>query len=97
MQCAIASSGGARRLPSPEPTIGRREGMETTELRPGYEISRVIRGGWQLAGGHGAIDRDRAVDDLIAACDAGIFTFDCADIYTGVEELIGGLDRKSVV
>ncbi len=68
--------------------------METTELRPGYEISRVIRGGWQLAGGHGAIDRDRAVDDLIAACDAGIFTFDCADIYTGVEELIGGFRRR---
>ena len=29
------------------------------------------------------------VDDLIAAFDSGITTFDCADIYTGVEELIG--------
>ena len=28
--------------------------MERIELAPGYEISRVIRGGWQLAGGHGA-------------------------------------------
>jgi aryl-alcohol dehydrogenase-like predicted oxidoreductase len=63
--------------------------METTELRPGYRISRVIRGGWQLAGGHGAIDRARAVDDFIAAFDAGLTTFDCADIYTGVEELYG--------
>ena len=59
--------------------------VETYELAPGYSISRVIRGGWQLAGGHGAIDRERAVDDLIAAFDAGVFTFDCADIYTGVE------------
>ncbi len=58
-------------------------------LRPGYEISRVVRGGWQLAGGHGSVDRARAVDDLAAAFDAGITTFDCADIYTGVEELIG--------
>ena len=52
-------------------------------------ISRVIRGGWQLAGGHGTVDRKMALDDLAAFCEAGIFTFDCADIYTGVEELIG--------
>ncbi|MDX8452411.1 aldo/keto reductase [Mesorhizobium sp. VK9D] len=61
----------------------------TFELSPGYTVSRVIRGGWQLAGGHGAIDRQQAVSDLIATFDAGIFTYDCADIYTGVEELIG--------
>ena len=29
------------------------------------------------------------VGDMIAFADAGITTFDCADIYTGVEELIG--------
>jgi len=62
---------------------------KTFELSPGYSISRVIRGGWQLAGGHGAIDRSQAVTDLIAAFDVGIRTYDCADIYTGVEELIG--------
>ncbi|HWT96115.1 MAG TPA: aldo/keto reductase [Terriglobales bacterium] len=59
------------------------------ELRPGYRINRVIRGGWQLAGGHGAIDSRAAVADLTATAEAGILTFDCADIYTGVEELIG--------
>ena len=32
-------------------------GRQIYELAPGYSISRVIRGGWQLAGGHGAIDR----------------------------------------
>ena len=64
-------------------------GVATCELGPGYTISRVIRGGWQLAGGHGAIDRATAVDDLTAAFDAGIFTYDCADIYTGVEALYG--------
>lgn len=62
---------------------------EAFTLRPGYTISRVIRGGWQLAGGHGSVDRSDAVDDLLAAAEAGITTFDCADIYTGVEELIG--------
>ncbi len=63
--------------------------VPTIELRPGYRISRVIRGGWQLAGGHGAVDRAAAVEDMMAFADAGIVTFDCADIYTGVEELIG--------
>jgi aryl-alcohol dehydrogenase-like predicted oxidoreductase len=62
---------------------------KTFELSPGYTISRVIRGGWQLAGGHGDIDRGQAVTDLIAAFEAGIKTYDCADIYTGVEELLG--------
>jgi aryl-alcohol dehydrogenase-like predicted oxidoreductase len=69
-------------------------GVETFELAPGYAISRVIRGGWQLAGGHGAIDRATALDDLIAAFDAGVFTFDCADIYTGVEELYGEMRAR---
>ncbi len=61
------------------------------ELRPGYAISRVICGGWQLAGGHGPVDRTAAVADLGAFAEAGITTFDCADIYTGVEELIGDM------
>lgn len=63
--------------------------MTKIELKSGYDISRVIRGGWQLAGGHGPVDRENAVEDMIAFAEAGITTFDCADIYTGVEELIG--------
>ncbi len=63
--------------------------IETVSLRPGYTISRVIKGGWQLAGDHGLVDRARAVTDMERFLDAGITTFDCADIYTGVEEMIG--------
>lgn len=62
---------------------------ETAALAPGYAISRVIKGGWQLAGDHGPVDRADAVRDMEAFLDAGIVTFDCADIYTGVEEMIG--------
>ncbi len=64
-------------------------GVAHATLRPGYVISRVIKGGWQLAGGHGPVDRARAVGDMLAFVDAGIVTFDCADIYTGVEAMIG--------
>ena len=63
--------------------------VETTDLRPGHSISRVIKGGWQLAGDHGSVDRSAAILDMEAFVDAGITTFDCADIYTGVEEMIG--------
>lgn len=63
--------------------------VERIELAPGYSISRIIKGGWQLAGGHGAIDERTALDDMARFVDAGVTTFDCADIYTGVEALIG--------
>ncbi|WP_424964752.1 aldo/keto reductase [Dinoroseobacter sp. S375] len=63
--------------------------VETIALRPDHEISRVIKGGWQLAGDHGAVDRATAIRDMEAFLDAGITTFDCADIYVGVEEMIG--------
>lgn len=63
------------------------------ELAPGYSVSRVLKGGWQLAGGHGVVDRAAALDDMARFADAGITTFDCADIYTGVEALIGAFLR----
>jgi len=40
--------------------------VETATLRPGYVISRVIRGGWQLAGGHGPVDAATAIEDMAA-------------------------------
>lgn len=65
------------------------EAMQRIRLGDDYEISRVIRGGWQLASGHGEVKSVDPVADMLAFADAGITTFDCADIYTGVEELIG--------
>jgi aryl-alcohol dehydrogenase-like predicted oxidoreductase len=63
------------------------------KLASNYSISRLIKGGWHLAGGHGAIDAAQACRDMAEFVDAGITTFDCADIYTGVEELIGRFRR----
>jgi aryl-alcohol dehydrogenase-like predicted oxidoreductase len=54
-----------------------------------YTISRIIKGGWHLAGDHGTIDPDQARRDMATFVDAGITTFDCADIYKGVELMIG--------
>ncbi|MEE8523125.1 MAG: aldo/keto reductase [Thermoanaerobaculia bacterium] len=66
------------------------------ELAPGYDVSRVIHGGWQLSRGHrpAAVDADAALSTLSRLADAGFTTFDCADIYTGVEELLGRLASR---
>ena len=68
--------------------------IEKIQLTPDYSISRIIKGGWHLAGGHGAIDQVEAIADMLAFVEAGITTFDCADIYTGVEAMIGQFLRK---
>jgi aryl-alcohol dehydrogenase-like predicted oxidoreductase len=62
-----------------------------TELAPGYSICRLIVGGWQLSAGHrtDAPAADEAVERLVELAELGLDTFDCADIYTGVEELLG--------
>ncbi|GKD52266.1 flagellar radial spoke protein 5 [Tanacetum coccineum] len=45
------------------------------------EICRVVNGMWQTSGGWGKIDRDNAVDAMLQYADAGLTTFDMADIY----------------
>ena len=62
-------------------------------LSDGYSLARIIKGGWHLAGDHGAIDPRQAIEDMARFVEAGITTFDCADIYTGVEQLIGDFRR----
>ncbi len=67
------------------------------ELSPGYTIPRIVNGAWQLSEGHAraSLERDeifKRFDELVAG---GFTAFDCADIYTGVEELLGAyLQRR---
>ena len=69
--------------------------IDRIELQPGYAISRIIKGGWHLAGGHGVVDERQAIEDMRAFVEAGVTTFDCADIYIGVEELIGKFIKQN--
>ena len=71
--------------------VGRGRPCPRVELVPGYSIATVINGCWQLSSDHGGndlrgADLIRRFSELVGA---GFTTFDCADIYTGVEELIG--------
>lgn len=69
--------------------------LPSVQLAPGLEISRVIKGCWQLSGGHrGDKNSDRtggrgAIEDFRSFIEAGINTFDTADIYGPSEKLIG--------
>lgn len=49
--------------------------------------SNIIRGCWQLASGHSQGVGSR--EPILDAVRSGFTTFDCADIYLGVEELLG--------
>jgi aryl-alcohol dehydrogenase-like predicted oxidoreductase len=68
--------------------------VEYRELAPGYRIPRVIRGGWQLAGDHGPVEKERAVADMALFIQAGLNTVDGADIYTGVEDMYGEFNAR---
>ncbi len=65
--------------------------MQTQTLRPGFEISRIAKGNWQIADDHsgGKVDLETAIADMFAFAEAGITTLVCGDIYVGVEERIG--------
>jgi aryl-alcohol dehydrogenase-like predicted oxidoreductase len=44
---------------------------------------------WQVAGGHGYIDHELAIADMLRYHDAGFTTWDLADIYGPAEDFIG--------
>ena len=50
-------------------------------------LNKIIIGGWQLSSGHS--HNSEGLNVLEAYYAAGFRSFDCADIYTGVEELLG--------
>jgi len=62
---------------------------ERIGLAPGFSISRIVKGGWQLSSGHSQAAIADPIADMFAFAQEGVTTFDCADIYTGVEKLIG--------
>lgn len=67
--------------------------VETFDFH-GHELSRVFKGNWQLAGGHGNITRDEAMETLQAYTDHGVNVFDVGDIYNGSEDLVGEFMRE---
>ncbi len=69
-------------------------------LKNSYTFSRIINGGWQLSEGHAlqsAIEREDVLKAFHRLVEQGFTTFDCADIYTGVEEFYGQFLKEHIM
>ena len=64
------------------------------QLAPDLEICRIVNGMWQVAGGHGYIDHESAIEDMMKYHDASFTTWDLADIYDPAEDFIGQFRHK---
>lgn len=67
--------------------------METARLGD-IEICRVLNGMWQVAGGHGRIEHERALGEMVAYHDSGFTSWDLADIYGLAEDFIGDFRKR---
>ena len=68
-----------------------RQTVPRFELEAGYSVPRMVTGAWQLSAGHARVplEREAVFATFAALVEHGFTAFDCADIYTGVEELLG--------
>ena len=66
--------------------------VERCELAPGFSVSRVLTGLWQIADMERdgrSLDLKAAADAMVPYVDAGFTTFDMADHYGSAEEIAG--------
>lgn len=68
--------------------------VEKITIAKDLEICRILNGMWQVAGGHGQIDKELAIADMIEYHESGFTTWDLADIYGPAESLIGEFQEK---
>ena len=68
--------------------------LPSYKLAPDLTVCRILNGMWQVAGGHGYIEHERAIEDMISYHDSGFTTWDLADIYGPAEDLIGDFRRR---
>ncbi|MBA2268208.1 MAG: aldo/keto reductase [Nitrosopumilus sp.] len=64
------------------------------QLGPDLTIHRIVNGMWQVAGGHGYIDHELAIEDMMKYNEAGFTSWDLADIYGPAEDFIGQFRRR---
>ena len=49
---------------------------------------------WQVAGGHGQINQEAAISEMLQYHEAGLTTWDMADIYGPAEEFLGQFRKR---
>jgi aryl-alcohol dehydrogenase-like predicted oxidoreductase len=68
--------------------------VETVALGDNLRVCRILNGMWQVAGGHGRIEHERAIGEMVAYHDSGFTSWDLADIYGPAEDFIGDFRRR---
>jgi aryl-alcohol dehydrogenase-like predicted oxidoreductase/enamine deaminase RidA (YjgF/YER057c/UK114 family) len=71
--------------------------VERCELAPGFSISRVLTGLWQVADMErdgGALDLKATAAAMVPYAEAGFTTFDMADHYGSAEEIAGLFQKR---
>src|ERR1700674_5351952 len=68
--------------------------LERFALAPDFTICRIVNGMWQVSGGHGRIEREKALRSMAAYVDAGFTTWDLADHYGPAEDFVGEFRRR---
>ena len=63
--------------------------IETISLAQNLSICRILNGMWQVAGGHGQINHDSAISQMLEYNQNGFNTWDMADIYGPAESFYG--------
>jgi aryl-alcohol dehydrogenase-like predicted oxidoreductase len=72
----------------------------TTENNTHYQLAsdltihRIVNGMWQIAGGHGYINHDLAIEEMLKYHYDGFTSWDLADIYGPAEDFIGRFRQK---
>ena len=67
------------------------------QFTPDLEIYRLLNGMWYVSRGHGRINPRIAIESMFQYVDAGFTTWDLADHYGPVEDLIGEFRRQLIV
>ena len=68
--------------------------LEPLALARDLPICRLLNGMWQVSGGHGRIDRAKALESMHAHVADGFTTWDLADHYGPAEDLVGAYRRR---
>ena len=77
---------------------GRVEPVERVQLAPGFSISRVLTGLWQIADMEregGTLDADATSEAMGPYVETGFTTFDMADHYGSAEVIAGRFRRRT--
>jgi aryl-alcohol dehydrogenase-like predicted oxidoreductase len=70
------------------------DALQRFAVTPDLIICRIVNGMWQVSGGHGRIDVEKALTSMTAHVDAGFTSWDLADHYGPAEDFVGEFRRR---